>query len=486
MRSIYSKAKGVFISLGEAAEDSRLVPSLAETLVAWEDDSQGPIEQIINPRRKNEFCALQALLTRTYWTRVWVVQEVNSAKEAHILCGEDLLPWETLLRAQNIVNLNQSALWKLVKDDPRLASFTSDVWYEGPRGLLSHIGNEEPSLFEALRWHCTKESTLPEDKVYAILGITTAKEDPAMVIDYSRGVEQLYIDTTKYIIQSTRRLDVICGMQRPHHLKSAMELPSWVVNWVDAYTSCLLDGSTGEVEATGSREASFEFSKDGRMVTVEGIHLGTISSVAEFPVSENENIPEEREPSCLDRFCLSSLMLGNPQEATIPDLLRLCKSFTCSRILRDVEILAELSDADATRMILAVFAYLAIQENTMIVGPPMADLAQELTERYSEQDLDSWSEIILSDLETILHSRDSFICSDGLLGSGFGQIEAGCEVFAILGCAAAVILLPTGINIDGIESFKVIGDSYLDGYMLGEALVKLDQQKLKLKKLVLV
>jgi hypothetical protein len=43
-----------------------------------------------------------------------------------------------------------------------------------------------------------------------------------------------------------------------------------------------------------------------------------------------------------------------------------------------------------------------------------------------------------------------------------------------------------GLNENGDEKFVVIGDAYIDGYMHGEALIELDQQKLELKKFVLI
>jgi hypothetical protein len=152
MRSIYENAELVLVSLGEAAENSDCAFDMARELVAMKElGCDDDIEQIIRSERTEGLCAFHLLLTRSYWTRVWVVQEVNSARQIHVLCGYDSIPWTTLLRAQNIVNSNQAALWNLVKDESRLWNFTSDVWYEGPRGLLSHIGGQEPTLFEALR-----------------------------------------------------------------------------------------------------------------------------------------------------------------------------------------------------------------------------------------------------------------------------------------------------------------------------------------------
>jgi hypothetical protein len=95
-------------------------------------------------------------------------------------------------------------------------------------------------------------------------------------------------------------------------------------------------------------------------------------------------------------------------------------------------------------------------------------------------------EVIFNDLEAIMASRRFFVCRNGLQGSGFGECSVGCKVCILFGCASPVILKPMGLNENGDEKFVVIGDAYIDGYMHGEALIELDQQKLELKKFVLI
>jgi hypothetical protein len=417
MRSIYENAELVVVSLAEAAEDSHLAFDLARELVTMERFSGNDgIEQIMSSERTKDFCAFHLLLTRSYWTRVWVVQEVNSARQVHVLCGDDSIPWKTLLRAQNIINSNQAALWDLVRDEPRQSNFTSDVWYEGPRGLLSHIESEEPSLFEALRWHCTKESTLAEDKVYAILGITSAKNDPQLVIDYSRGAQPLFIDTAKYIIRSTRRLDVICGVQKSPHSKSDMNLPSWVVNWVDAYTSCLLDGSTGVAEAAASSEARFVFGQDGKSVTVEGMCLGITSTLAENPAWMYEYESSEPDLDILEKFylwCLTCPRLAAPENTTLPGLLDSFRNFICGRILKEVDLLAELSDGEAVETILAVFAFRLVKKENRILPRPLQQLVESISRNFTDDYLETWaksSSTILKPLWPLVDS--SFAATD--------------------------------------------------------------------------
>jgi hypothetical protein len=220
-----------------AGEEAHLAFDLARKLV----HTNGFMfrEIIHGPKMVQSVTAFQSLLHRPYWNRVWAIQEVYSAKYAEVLWGDESIPWILLLEAQECLNRNQKTLWGFLGDQPSLVDFISDIWYRGPRGLRSDTEESELTLFDALRWHNDKLSSRPEDKVYALFVITRARNDPRISIDYTRGVRQIYIDTISYIIQSTQRLDVICGLQ--YRTRNLFNLPSWVVDWTNIYNGCLMN-----------------------------------------------------------------------------------------------------------------------------------------------------------------------------------------------------------------------------------------------------
>ncbi|KAK6840011.1 hypothetical protein PG987_005877 [Apiospora arundinis] len=91
MGDIYRRANAVLVWLGEAADDSNLVferiSELAPTRFNWPLASTVQFDQ-----------AWRALITRPWFFRTWVIQEValNSSK-AIAMCGYDSVPWEDLL-----------------------------------------------------------------------------------------------------------------------------------------------------------------------------------------------------------------------------------------------------------------------------------------------------------------------------------------------------------------------------------------------------
>ena len=89
MREVYEQAECIMISLGEPAENSSMAFNVTRELV-FAQERDHDIAELINWHGYTKyFYAFRHLLKRPYWRRVWVVQEVTSAKRAQVLCGQD-------------------------------------------------------------------------------------------------------------------------------------------------------------------------------------------------------------------------------------------------------------------------------------------------------------------------------------------------------------------------------------------------------------
>lgn len=102
MGRIYKQAKIVLVWLGPAADGSNLVFDVcncehqteAERFKSgisdsYPDDSNGFLEL-------RTLCAaksLAAVFTRTYWSRLWIIQELCLAQDKIIFCGTRTTPW---------------------------------------------------------------------------------------------------------------------------------------------------------------------------------------------------------------------------------------------------------------------------------------------------------------------------------------------------------------------------------------------------------
>jgi hypothetical protein len=110
MRNIYEGATSTFVHLGEAADNSHLVPDLVkEILKTGLQDSYDrgwivsfELRDVLPPLSSPSWKALDALFRRPWFQRVWVIQEAVLSKRMELLCGSWSIDFEDLQRVVRI------------------------------------------------------------------------------------------------------------------------------------------------------------------------------------------------------------------------------------------------------------------------------------------------------------------------------------------------------------------------------------------------
>ena len=85
MAGIYRTAFDVLVWLGPAYENSDI--AMAEL-----ESHQGDWRAV---RKATWTLALGGLCSRSYWRRLWVLQELKLAKEKRIMCGTKIIAWKS-------------------------------------------------------------------------------------------------------------------------------------------------------------------------------------------------------------------------------------------------------------------------------------------------------------------------------------------------------------------------------------------------------
>lgn len=128
MRDIYRFAKQVLVWLGEEEDDSNLAMDLITSLereyvcnhqmtLAAESDMQGTVSRLLtNDLAPRRWKALTVLLTRPYWSRVWVYQEFVVARAIEIVSGSRKVSGNTLLRAHTLLYMLRESVVKMDLD----------------------------------------------------------------------------------------------------------------------------------------------------------------------------------------------------------------------------------------------------------------------------------------------------------------------------------------------------------------------------------
>ncbi|KAK8058152.1 hypothetical protein PG994_008600 [Apiospora phragmitis] len=110
MATIYSKAESVVVWIGPRSPDSSSAIPLALELCNA-SDSEGKVESCIEKESNRDyFAALVNLFERDYWSRLWVVQEILSAKSVTVCCREGSIPWGVLQELMAVLERHEDIL----------------------------------------------------------------------------------------------------------------------------------------------------------------------------------------------------------------------------------------------------------------------------------------------------------------------------------------------------------------------------------------
>ncbi|KAN0112520.1 HET domain containing protein [Hyaloscypha variabilis] len=216
MAQIYTQAERVVIHLGESGDDS-------DSAIDWLRQIDDPDfnyepprtyrheERIIRPETE----MLEALFSRPWFNRIWVLQEAILSKTAVVYCGEKTISWDAI---KHFKQFNVSARW--LDNLPYIIARSQII----PKDTIAVEYEVLKELLQAR--HC--ESTDPRDKIYALLPLLShAGINPDIIPNYSHSPSQVYTDVAMYLMKSIG-LELLCVVNGRSQLPG---LASWVPDW---------------------------------------------------------------------------------------------------------------------------------------------------------------------------------------------------------------------------------------------------------------
>jgi hypothetical protein len=473
MGRIFKLTRKVISWVGESDRESGLAFILLHNLMECIQDSARSTALIKDKKYFDNWHGLYLLFYRDYWWRVWVIQEVTLAKTVTLLCGEDSISWSNLVAVQeNLATFHIKDIDAIAHKREDLSFLRVTIESRGPRALSlsTHHENsiEVPSLTQVLLKHRFKEATDPKDRIYSLVGLSTAHQDPRLILDYSRSVCQVYTDAVEYEVSTSKKLTIICAMPRwdsPH------KLPSWVPDWsFGALGSSLLeDSSKHQFAAAGSSGAKAKFSEDRKTLYVKGMALNSIRIAGEAP--EMHDLDDEYQ--ALATFVRWHKLLESETEIPISLEEAFCEILLRERYQED-DVLEWRSRPDFHRWVLGVYIR-AIQ----VVCPDikldarLVNIASHRASWRSPIDDEVLGSVLVKITAEMMFGRRVFISDSKLGQTGIGpeSIAEGDVICVFLGCQLPVVLRPK-------KSYYIyLGEAYVDGYMYGKAMDELAQGK---------
>lgn len=189
------------------------------------------------------------LLRRSYWTRVWVVQELVLAEDILVACGETTCQWKTLQQIvagsishsffpTNHVYLDQflalETSQELRASTQRSSQGNSDLNFES--ALVTTGDSHAPGLVSLWYRYRSRKATDPRDKVFAFIGLADNSYN-LLQPDYGRRASFLSIELANQHIRYSRTLSVmalaesarVSSQNKPSSMNDYREayIPSW-------------------------------------------------------------------------------------------------------------------------------------------------------------------------------------------------------------------------------------------------------------------
>ncbi|KAB8254964.1 heterokaryon incompatibility protein-domain-containing protein [Aspergillus pseudonomiae] len=209
MPTIYGQANHVIVWLGETADQSD--KALEVIRLAGDDDTHSGWRRIMEEEIRRQitrpkgyipdqgiptlhdeiYSAVERLLERPWFRRIWVLQEVHAARSILVMCGHDKINGYSFWLGLS--------LFRLYMDKPNLRSLVGSITHllrgsifrseytTRPRGTLT--------LGELIDMYHTRAATKKHDKVYALLGMSS---DTPLVPDYKLPWDSVFQQVITY------------------------------------------------------------------------------------------------------------------------------------------------------------------------------------------------------------------------------------------------------------------------------------------------
>jgi Heterokaryon incompatibility protein (HET) len=323
MQSIFSNASKVVAWLGTSTASSEHamsylarfqdIPPLAES-----------VRNFLTAMSGDTWSAIQELLRRPWFYRIWLIQEMAVGRDVEIVCGRQSFPWSVLELIESAyathgsdIYSETSSFWQAQARDqdvnrwegmivaphaepphsPGLAEFSQFVLASGALTMMLAIRRRYKegrllNFFEFLIATRFYQCTDPRDRIYSFMGMFASQEaadaPPRPVVDYMLPFDEICVNWSRYWLLKSRNLDLLsCVDSSPE--STDRKLPSWALDvtrlvqsldqgeWFRPY-----DTETPRLyKATSSSIARPLFADSGSTLILSGVEVGRVNVLGE-------------------------------------------------------------------------------------------------------------------------------------------------------------------------------------------------------------
>jgi hypothetical protein len=512
MGSIYSSAASVIVWLGPSddfvpagLDTIPLIksqgPEILQTLKRIENEGSNPKSQISSLLEfvsAHQWVQSAHLFRRSWFTRIWVIQEVVLAKSIKVYYGKYELSWEDLellsisTRVVGDQFLDDSLLNPLEPDrdvnvairrEIRYRIFNITILVE-----LRELWNQDRGIdARDFEWQVLRKlrgyfsCTDPRDYVYGLYGLLV--DDKNVAPDYTKPVAEVFTDFIGSSIRRAQNLNILRYVEdaSQRRLKS---LPSWVPDLSSRLGPTSLTRLSRSWASKSLRPQDHPTVEAG-ILSITSICLGSIDKTAWVPEDALRSLTEAKGVLKLLQFLADLPVLFHNGEERVSLFNNLLKE---SRII-------DKSPPDPLYMILGVMVVRALEMDRK--REVEEEIFEQFVKHLHEHDtlglMPSWEQveelrgsfleinsqifeidqewltamkqhpITSGEFELLPGQRNIFYTSTGQMGFGHLSIQEGDQVW-ISPCSNTPLILRRLVN----GNYRFVGEAYVHEIMHDE------------------
>jgi len=364
MGKIYRHSDKTVVWLGEGTRQTDMGMDFMHTLVdekaaiVRNNEKKGGSRTVpANLNDAEKWTALAAVFDRTWWRRVWTLQEFIIAPRLDFYCGTKRISRTRLKNALYSI-WNCSPGEGLIRDESWNPAWTRrrlHQWYQHDEYW------DKMGLLALMAYSSSCAVTDPRDRIYGLLGLAT-ESDVAMVgkPTYAYDAGAIYIALVKAFIDTYQSLDIICFAQLftqwSTRAKGGLDLPSWVPDWslsIDLWVVPLMVSQSGRghianfrpilsqkplvsppvYAAAGQEPPQVAFSDDFLQITCKGILIDHIDGLGGVQHQDGELVDSSADPNLIQSEAPANLPSPSGQAKAPDDRTTLLTSIVRSLVL---------------------------------------------------------------------------------------------------------------------------------------------------------
>jgi hypothetical protein len=499
MSQLASKAGSFGIS--DEGEQHRLIEEFPSINIS-DAEARDLIKDAINSH-------VDYLVSRPWFNRVWIVQEVTMATALIVSCGHISMDWTTFSHALEILRgaYRQIPQGEESKRVEGLKVAWALVRHRNIFRLIDQYGDRNHHLMSNHLWSLmsNRPCTDDRDRVYAMLAMT--KSPYPMTPDYSKTVAEAYTDfTRKYSPVTHIHFAGMCRRQRKtspqnsstntkdrqHPLIDIADrdyLPSWVPEFRPSLNLSWASPFNGDYRT--ARQVPFYFLPHPKMLNV----MCVTGALFDYIATTSCKYDEKRIPHCMfdpDFFfslidqlkripsCNSDGIFRPESESLGMIIIKVLTSGAgdfenAALLLKRYPAFRSLTHLEPGSLTWLVEIYNCFAKHCF---EPTGEVFQHVVLKALGAESRPWSAEgkiavgFLNYLTNILGSNVLFFTFDGYIGLAPKDIRAGDFVAIFNGCDYPYVVRPAGrvkYKEEVIDNtLQVVGPCYLHGIMKGE------------------